>query len=114
MTQYIEDFLPPIKSSGLNTQDAASFGSTLNVTGVSTLTGGIAGQEMLVTVLGTGTTAASVFGASGLPYAINITRVFLISDDTTAGNVTVEAPAATVVCTIAKGTTAGNSTHDGS
>lgn len=54
-----------------------------------------------------GTTAVSVFGSAGLPHAINITGVFLISQDTTATNITVEAPASTVVCTIAKGTTAG-------
>jgi len=54
-----------------------------------------------------GTTAVSVFGATGLPYAVTITGVFLVAQDTTAGNITVENPAATVVCTIAKGTTAG-------
>lgn len=54
-----------------------------------------------------GTTAVSVFGASGLSTAITITGVFLISLDTTAGNITVENPASTVVCTIAKGASAG-------
>jgi hypothetical protein len=54
-----------------------------------------------------GTTAVSVFGATGLPYAATITGVFLVAQDTTAGNITVENPAATVVCTVAKGTTAG-------
>lgn len=54
-----------------------------------------------------GTTAVSVFGASGLPYAVTITGVFVIAKDTTAGNITVENPASTVVCTIAKGTVAG-------
>jgi hypothetical protein len=53
------------------------------------------------------TDAISVFGASGLPYAITITGVYLVSQDTTAGNITVENPATTVVCTIAKGVTAG-------
>lgn len=60
-----------------------------------------------VAVTGNGTTAVSVFGAAGLPYGITITGVYLISRDTTAGNVTVEAPASTVVATIAKGATAG-------
>lgn len=60
-----------------------------------------------VATTGAGTTAVSVFGASGLPYAITITGIYLISADTTAGNVTVEAPASTVVATIAKGTAAG-------
>ena len=36
-----------------------------------------------------------------------IKGVFLIARDTTATNITVEAPASTVVCTIAKGVTAG-------
>jgi len=54
-----------------------------------------------------GTTEVSVFGATGLPYAITITGVYLIARDTTATNVTVEAPASTVVCTIAKGTVSG-------
>lgn len=60
-----------------------------------------------VSTVSNGTTAVSVFGASGLPYAITITGVYLISQDTTATNITVEAPASTVVCTIAKGTSAG-------
>lgn len=54
-----------------------------------------------------GTTAVSVFGASGPGYAITITGVYLISLDTTAGNITVENPASTVVVTIAKGASAG-------
>lgn len=54
-----------------------------------------------------GTTAVSVFGSGGPGYAITITGVYLISLDTTAGNITVENPASTVVVTIAKGATAG-------
>lgn len=53
-----------------------------------------------------GTTAVSVW-ADGAPANLTITGVYLISLDTTAGNITVENPASTVVCTIAKGTTAG-------
>lgn len=101
MTQYIEDFLPPIKEAGLNTQEAINTSSSL------TATGGIVGVRQVVETTGAGTTAVSVFGTSGLGYAITITGVYLISNDTTAGNVTVEAPASTVVATIAKGTTAG-------
>lgn len=101
MTQYIEDFLPPIKDAGLNTQE------DINTSGSLTATGGIVGTEQIVSVVGSGTTAVSVFGASGLPYAINITGVYLISRDTTDTNVTVEAPASTTVATIAKGTAAG-------
>jgi len=53
-----------------------------------------------------GTTNVSVFGAAGLPTAITITGVFLVALDTTAGNITVENGASTVV-TIAKGVTSG-------
>ena len=107
MTQYIEDFLPPIKDAGLNTLENTTIGGNLTVTGSVTATGGIVGTEQIISTTGAGTTAVSVFGASGLAYAINITGVYLISNDTTAGNVTVEAPASTVVATIAKGTAAG-------
>lgn len=68
--------------------------------------GGGSAADRVVSVLGTGTTAASVW-PNGAPTALTITRVWLISNDTTAGNVTVENPASTVVATIAKGTTAG-------
>jgi len=42
MTQYIEEFLPPIQSAGLNTLENASIGGTLAVTGASTFTGAVA------------------------------------------------------------------------
>lgn len=71
------------------------------------LSTGSANENQLVSVVGNGTTEVSVFGASGLPYAITILGVYLIARDTTATNVTLEAPAATVVATIAKGVTAG-------
>lgn len=69
-------------------------------------TGALIGSQS-VSANTNGTTAVSVFGTSGLPYAITITGVYLVSLDTTAGNVTVEAPASTVVATIAKGASAG-------
>jgi hypothetical protein len=64
-------------------------------------------DEAIVSAVSNGTTAVSVFGSAGLPYAITITGVYLIARDTTATNITVEAPASTVVSTIAKGTAAG-------
>lgn len=64
-------------------------------------------DEAIVSAVSNGTTAVSVFGSAGLPYAITITGVYLIARDTTATNITVEAPAGTTVATIAKGTTAG-------
>lgn len=39
MTQFIEDFLPPIQSAGLNTAENTTLGGTLAVTGASTFTG---------------------------------------------------------------------------
>lgn len=101
MTQYIEDFLPPIQSAGLNTQE------NVVVQGTLTAQRGIANTDQLIEAETNGTTAVSVFGASGLGYAITITGVYLVALDTTASNITVEAPASTVICTIAKGVTAG-------
>lgn len=37
MTQYIEDFLPPIQSAGLNTNENTVIGGTLAVTGATTM-----------------------------------------------------------------------------
>lgn len=67
----------------------------------------IQNDEAIVSAVSNGTTAVSVFGSTGLPFAITITGVYLIARDTTATNITVEAPASTVVATIAKGTAAG-------
>jgi hypothetical protein len=68
---------------------------------------GIIQNDVAVAVANTnGTTNVSVFGASGLPFPIVVTGVFLVSLDTTAGNITVENGSSTIV-TIAKGTVAG-------
>jgi len=40
MTQYIEQFLPPIQSEGLNTLEDTTIGGTLTVTGATTFAGG--------------------------------------------------------------------------
>lgn len=53
------------------------------------------------------TGAISVFGPNGLFFPIVITSILVVSQDTTAGNITVENPAGTVVATVAKGTTSG-------
>jgi hypothetical protein len=53
-----------------------------------------------------GTTSVNVFGANGAPAPITIQGVFVISRDTTAGNITIATPGGTVA-TIAKGATAG-------
>lgn len=54
----------------------------------------------------TGTTAVNIFGTGGANFSFTITGVFLISNDTTAGNISIYNSSATVA-TIAKGTTAG-------
>lgn len=53
-----------------------------------------------------GTTNVNVFGTGGAPFSLTVTGVYLISKDTTAGDITVLQRANTV-CTIAKGTVAG-------
>lgn len=59
-----------------------------------------------VTVNTNGTTAVDVFASTGVPYPLTVTGVFVISKDTTAGNITLSRRTDTV-CTIAKGATAG-------
>jgi len=87
----LKEYIPAIKYGNGLAGDELSTGASYSIVAANT----------------NGTTAVSVFGASGLPVAITITGVFLVSQDTTAGNITVENPASTVVCTIAKGTVAG-------
>jgi hypothetical protein len=59
-----------------------------------------------IVALTNGTTSVNVFGTNGAPAPITIQGVYLISNDTTAGNITVAVPTGTVA-TIAKGTVAG-------
>lgn len=87
----LKQYIPAIKYGNLLGGDELSTGAAYNVVAVDT----------------NGTTAVSVFGSAGLGVAITITGVYLVSQDTTAGNITVENPASTTVCTIAKGTSAG-------
>ncbi len=97
----IKQFIPGVKYGNLVASDEIDSGA---ITGalLSTGTG-----FFTVAKDTTGTTAVSVFGSSGLSVPVTITGVFLVAQDTTAGNITVENPASTVVCTIAKGTTSG-------
>lgn len=60
----------------------------------------------LVATNTSGTSTVPILGRKGPPFNLTITGVFLISKDTTAGNVSVYNSGATVA-TIAKGTTAG-------
>jgi len=107
----VKQYIPAIKYGNLVAGDEIEEGA---ITASNIEDGSVTGAKLstgtgyfTVAADTNGTTAVSVFGASGLDTAITITGVFLVSQDTTAGNITVENPAATVVCTIAKGTSAG-------
>ena len=54
----------------------------------------------------TGTTAVNVFGSGGANFSLVVTSMSLISNDTTAGNISAYNNGATIA-TIAKGTTSG-------
>jgi hypothetical protein len=97
----VKQYIPAVKYGNLVASDEIDAGA---ITGAKLSTGT---GYFTVAANTNGTTAVSVFGASGLPVAVTITGVFLIAQDTTTGNITVENPASTVVCTIAKGATAG-------
>ena len=62
---YIEDNLPDIRTNGLNTNEAVSFGSTLSVTGATTIggalavTGSITGPRVS-SIISSATTGATV------------------------------------------------------
>ena len=111
MTQYLEDYVPALKEGALiksaNVEDSAVATAKIAAGAVTGAKLSVGTGFFTVAKDTNGTTAVSVFGASGLDVAVTITGVFLVSLDTTAGNITVENPAATTVCTIAKGTTAG-------
>ena len=103
----VENYEPYVMSNeGTRTEKPVYIDNDLTVTGDVIQPNGPSGEQ-IISAVSDGTTAVSVFGASGLPYAINITGVYLIARDTTATNITVEAPASTTVATIAKGATAG-------
>ena len=59
MSQIIEDYLPPVQSAGLNTQENASIGGTLTVSGQSTFSGGYVNNVVNQTASGTLTVAQS-------------------------------------------------------
>lgn len=101
MSIYLENYEPALKQGGL-IKTANLEGGSVTGAKLSTGTG-----YFTVAADTNGTTAVSVFGASGLNVPVTITGVYLVSQDTTAGNITVENPASTVVCTIAKGTSTG-------
>ena len=59
-----------------------------------------------VVVATNGTTPVNVFGTGGAPFALTVTGAFIVSLDTTTGNITLQ-QASNTVFTAAKGATAG-------
>jgi hypothetical protein len=78
MAIYIEDNLPNINENGLNTTKAVSLGSTLAVTGATTITGALASGAQTVT---------GAMSSSGGVTALNGTAV-----PATAGAIAAGAP----------------------
>lgn len=95
----VKEFIPAIKYGNLVAGDEIESGA-IDYSNLAS------GATFTRTVDSNGTTAVNVFTA-GAPVACTITGVTLVALDTTATNITVENPASTVVCTIAKGVTAG-------
>lgn len=77
MAQYIEDFLPPIQSAGLNTLENTSLGGTLTVLGATTL--------------------AAVSGITDLTTTGNTILGNATSDTTTVNGVLTVTPTATAI-----------------
>jgi len=109
LKQFIDNMIFRNKAGAeiLQNPQEVKVGANLSVVGNGQGQGILQADEAIVSAVSNGTTEVSVFGAAGLPFPITITGVYLIARDTTATNITVEAPASTVVATIAKGTTAG-------
>lgn len=72
MTQYIEQFLPPIREEGLNTQENTTIEGTLAVTGAVTLSSTVAASAVnttggLAAETGTAVPASAGAVAAGAP-----------------------------------------------
>ena len=100
-------------SSNVATDTAITGDVTISNTGVTTIGAGKVTGAKMVTGVGYFTVAKSTNGttpvnviAATVPFTCTITGVYLISQDTTAGNITVADTSGTVA-TIAKGATAG-------
>lgn len=103
-----------------NSIPALMYGATLNSAQITDgtitnadLAGSITGAKLTagkayftVAADTNGTTPVNVFGSGGAPTALTVTGVFVVAQDTTAGNILLKQAANTVV-TIAKGTTSG-------
>lgn len=69
MAQYIEDFLPPIQSAGLNTQENVSITGTL-ASGAQTVTGSVAATGGVTVESSTSVPASAGAVAAGTPITL--------------------------------------------
>lgn len=67
MSLLLEDVLPPVQAAGLNTNKAVVLGSTLAVTGATTLTGAVATGAQTVTGANAVTGAVSAKTGTAVP-----------------------------------------------
>lgn len=81
MTQYLEDFLPPIQSAGLNTQENVSTTGTL-ASGAQTVTGDMTATGAAVVKSGTAVPATAGAIAAGAPITMFSTgiKIWVTSD----------------------------------
>lgn len=81
MTQYIEDFLPPIQSAGLNTQENVSITGTL-ASGSQTVTGNVSSTGGVTVESGTSVPASAGAVAAGAPITLfsNGPSIYVTSD----------------------------------
>jgi hypothetical protein len=89
MAQYIEQFLPPILDSGLNTLENTSLGGTLAVTGATTFSSTLsaAGITSTTTVAATGVVSGAGVTSTGVVSGAGVTSTAgVTSSSATAGN----------------------------
>ncbi len=106
--------LPIGQTSAATAYKTVSGDVTIDQNGATTIGAGkVTGAKLkegasyaAVVVTTNGATAVNVFGAGGAPCALTILGAFIVSQDTTAGNITLQ-QAANTVFTAAKGTAAG-------
>lgn len=101
--QYLEQFIPVVKYEGLNTQKAATFESTLAVTGASTFTGAITANGGITGTNAIALTAGTVYpivapSATPVAYTGDATLVAAdlnknVTNTGAAGTITLTLPA---------------------
>lgn len=93
MTVYVEQYDPNVAQNGLNTLKAATFGSTVAVTGAFTPTGGISANAKMNAPLVTHTAAA--INATATATAAEVATGYITS--TSAAAVTITLPTGTLL-----------------